>query len=272
MKQIFPKWINKIIPIIIGIKIITILSIIVFFYFYGSDSHLSVGYKPTQPIAYSHALHVGKLNLDCRYCHYTVEKSAKASVPPTATCLNCHNKVKLNSPKLIPLHKVSKEFLEIEKNNKKIEIPNPNYNKPIEWRKVHKLPDHVTFNHSVHVKSANISCVSCHGRVDQMEVVKQVKPLTMRWCLDCHNNPEKHLRPTNISPTNLAWPKTKEEKATQEKFSTKLKANRIRWEKAIKLLHNEQNSHKKQALRTKVKNLEKKHFFKPPRECSACHY
>ena len=145
-------------------------------YYYGGNKHLEVGYSPEQPVAYSHKLHAGDLGIDCRYCHSNVERSAKASVPPTETCMNCHAKVRTDSLKLLP---VRESFAN---------------DTPIPWIRVHNLPDYAYFDHSAHT-SAGVGCVSCHGRVDQMPLVYQKNSLEMRWCLDCHRNPEKYVRP-----------------------------------------------------------------------------
>ena len=143
------------------------------------------GYAPIQPVEYSHKLHAGDLGIDCRYCHFTVEKAAHAAVPPTEVCMNCHVRVKENSPLLQP---VRDSYATGE---------------PIPWIRIHRLADYVYFNHQAHV-TAGVSCVSCHGRVDQMAVVKQVEPLSMAWCLECHRNPAPHLRPVT-EVTNLGW-------------------------------------------------------------------
>ena len=141
-----------------------------------SPQATDVGYEPVQPVPYSHALHVGQLGMDCRYCHTGVERAAAASVPPSQTCMNCHKTVRANSEKLIPVFESYSTGM------------------PVEWIRVHDLPDYVYFNHSAHVRRG-VGCVSCHGRIDTMEVVSQQKPLSMGWCLDCHRNPEQHLRP-----------------------------------------------------------------------------
>jgi hypothetical protein len=146
---------------------------------------LDTGYMPQQPVPYSHKLHAGNLGMDCRYCHYTVEKSSFAAVPPTQVCMNCHVRVKEKSPQL--------------------QMVRDSYatGRPIPWVEVHRLPDYVYFNHQAHV-IAGVSCVSCHGRVDQMIEVMQVQPLTMAWCLDCHRNPAPNLRPVEYV-TKLDW-------------------------------------------------------------------
>ena len=144
--------------------------------YYFSPKFTDVGYQPEQPVAFSHKLHAGELGLDCRYCHNTVEEAAHAAIPSTSTCMNCHKYVKADSDELALIRDSYAE------------------DKPIPWVRVHMLPDYAFFNHSVHV-AAGVGCASCHGRVDQMEVVRQEEPLSMAWCLDCHRNPEPNLRP-----------------------------------------------------------------------------
>lgn len=176
MAQIFPKWTNKL-PLYLGIATFVILiGVIFFFWYYGSPKYTDVGYRPNQPVPYSHKLHAGDLGIDCRYCHTNVEKSAVANVPPTETCMNCHKIIKKQSEKLAPIRKSFET------------------GEPMQWIRVHMLPDFVYFDHSAHV-TAGIGCESCHGNIAQMEVVEQKKPLSMGWCLDCHRHPEKNLRP-----------------------------------------------------------------------------
>lgn len=153
--------------------------------FLHHPERIEPGYQPTQPVPYSHKLHAGNLGMDCLYCHNTVDKSSYAAVPATQTCMNCHSKVKGQSVVLEPVRKSYET------------------DEPIPWVKIHRLPDYAYFNHSAHV-NAGVSCVECHGRVDQMVEVKQVKSLTMAWCLDCHRNPAAHLRPTEFV-TKLDW-------------------------------------------------------------------
>ncbi len=155
---------------------------------YAYVSHprnLDVGYSPEQPVPYSHKLHAGTMGMDCTYCHYTVTKAGFAAVPTTETCMNCHSKVKEKSEKLAPVRESYKT------------------GNPVEWIQIHKLPDYVYFNHRAHVTSG-VSCVSCHGRIDQMVEVHQVQPLNMGWCLECHRNPAARLRPANLV-TKLDW-------------------------------------------------------------------
>lgn len=175
---IFPLWVNSLrglIPVAAGVAPIYLGGLA----FFGlSPLTLDVGYQPKQPVPFSHALHAGKLGMDCRYCHTTVEKAAFAAIPPTQTCMNCHTLVKTTSEKLTP---VRDSFTTGD---------------PVQWKKVHDLADFVYFNHSAHV-TRGVGCKSCHGRIDQMEVVFQHEPLSMAWCLECHRAPEKHLRPVD---------------------------------------------------------------------------
>jgi len=173
---IFPKWTWVLRPAVAVGALGGVLYATVVVTFGFSPKATDVGYEPVQPVPYSHALHVGQLGLDCRYCHTGVETTAKALIPPSQTCMNCHKAVRASSEKLIPVFESYSTGM------------------PVEWIRVHDLPDYVYFNHSAHVRRG-VGCVSCHGRIDTMEVVSQQKPLSMGWCLDCHRNPERHLRP-----------------------------------------------------------------------------
>jgi hypothetical protein len=129
-----------------------------------------------QPIQFSHERHVAGNGLDCRYCHTSVEESAVAGIPPTATCMNCHTQIFADSPYLEPVRASFRS------------------DQSIAWRRVHDLPDFAYFNHSIHV-AKGVGCSTCHGRVDRMPLMWQEASLTMEWCLDCHNSPEKYVRP-----------------------------------------------------------------------------
>ena len=182
---LFPKWSNLLLPTIIAAAL-TIPLYAVFFVAYGlSPTTLEVGYQPKQPVPFSHALHAGELGMDCRYCHTSVEKAAHASVPPTQTCMNCHTQIRPQSPKLEPVRESYETGL------------------PVEWTRIHKLPDFAYFDHTAHV-NRGIGCCSFHGRIDTMEDVYQKTPLSMGWCLECHRNPEINLRPTS-EITNLGF-------------------------------------------------------------------
>jgi hypothetical protein len=182
---VFPRWANKTVPLVGALLGAAPLYVIGLVWYGASPTTVAVGYEPHQPVPYSHALHAGELGLDCRYCHTTVEKAAMAAIPPTETCMNCHQRVRTTSVKLEPIRQSAAT------------------GEPVEWIKVHDLPDYVYFNHSAHV-TRGIGCVSCHGRIDQMVEVHQEKPLSMSWCVDCHRAPEQHLRPPS-EVTNMRW-------------------------------------------------------------------
>ena len=129
-----------------------------------------------QPVPFSHDHHVAALGIECRYCHTSVETSAFAGIPPTATCMNCHKEVWNDSPMLEPVRASFRT------------------GDPLEWTRIHDLPDYVYFNHSIHV-AKGIGCETCHGRVDKMPLMYQAASLQMEWCLDCHRNPERFVRP-----------------------------------------------------------------------------
>jgi hypothetical protein len=138
-----------------------------------------------QPVQFSHKHHVGDDGIDCRYCHTSVETSNSAGLPPTKTCMNCHSQIYSDSPYLEPVRRSWKE------------------NRPIEWTRVHDLPDFVYFNHSIHVNKG-VGCSTCHGRVDEMPLVYQAKSLQMEWCLECHREPERYLRDRK-DVFNMKW-------------------------------------------------------------------
>lgn len=129
-----------------------------------------------QPVPFSHDHHVAGLGISCLYCHSSVEESAFAGVPPTATCMNCHKLIWNDSAMLEPVRESYRTKT------------------PIQWTRVHDLPDYVYFNHAIHV-AKGIGCASCHGRVDRMPLMMQAESLQMEWCLDCHREPEKFIRP-----------------------------------------------------------------------------
>lgn len=187
----FPPWVSKLrsfIPLAVvgGVVYVTIL-----FWYGASPLTTDVGYAPVQPVPFSHALHNGQLGIDCRYCHTAVDKAAHSNIPNTETCMNCHARIRSESPALQPIRDSYAT------------------NEPVEWVRVHSLPDFVYFNHSAHV-TRGVSCVSCHGRIDTMERVAQVEPLSMGWCLDCHRAPEQHLRPPEFV-TQLDWKPTEDQ-------------------------------------------------------------
>jgi hypothetical protein len=200
---VFPRWANYLLPLLLLAAAggATYVPLVVFLG--GSPQTLAVGYKPTQPVPFSHALHAGQLGMDCRYCHRTVEKAAFAAVPPSQTCMNCHTNIKSDSPRLTPIRESYSS------------------GNPVQWKKIHDLPDYAYFNHSAHINKG-VGCVTCHGRIDKMEVVEQVKPLSMAWCIECHRNPENNLRPRE-EVTNMTWDALIDTGKTQSELGSELK-------------------------------------------------
>lgn len=129
---------------------------------------ISQGYAPTQPISFSHKLHAGEYKINCNYCHTGVYKSKSANIPSANICMNCHNAIKQESPEIQKIYRAISS------------------GRPIEWVRVHNLPDLAYFNHAQHTKVGGIECKQCHGPIEQMEVVQQYSPLTMGWCINCH--------------------------------------------------------------------------------------
>ena len=146
--------------------------------YYRSPYWNKVGIAPAQPVLFSHRHHAGELRIDCRYCHASVETSAFAGLPSTATCLSCHSQIFTNTTMLQPV------------------IASAAQNVPLQWSRVTQLPDHVYFNHGIHV-SKGVGCTTCHGEVGTMALTAKGEPLTMRWCLDCHRDPAPRLRPAS---------------------------------------------------------------------------
>lgn len=185
---VVPEWKKRINPTILKMGIGTlILGALVTYGFYFGVTEVAVqqGYAPEQPIKYSHKLHAGDLKIDCKYCHSTAEKSKQASVPSLNTCMNCHKAVQLRekyNDKVSP--EISKIYAAMDFDPEKGTYgPNP---KPVRWIRIHNLPDHAYFNHSMHVKGAGVSCQTCHGPIQEMEVVQQYSTLQMGWCINCH--------------------------------------------------------------------------------------
>jgi hypothetical protein len=138
-----------------------------------------------QPIPFSHRHHVGGLGIDCRYCHVGVEHSAFAGLPSTHTCITCHSQIWTNAAMLAPVRESYDGPEPLGDGGRGADLRG---GRPIRWKQVNRLPDFVFFNHGIHVH-AGVACATCHGRVDQMAIIRKEKPLTMQWCLDCHRQP-----------------------------------------------------------------------------------
>jgi hypothetical protein len=145
----------------------------------NSEYRNRVNYYVEQPVPFSHRHHVSGLGIDCRFCHSGVEVSPTAGVPATKVCMTCHSQIWTNAPILQPVRDSWREGV------------------PIAWVKVNDTPDFVYFDHSIHVNKG-VGCVTCHGRVDEMPLMTRQQPLTMRWCLECHENPGPQLRPREM--------------------------------------------------------------------------
>jgi Cytochrome c7 and related cytochrome c len=185
MAQIFHPSMNtisklSIVGVMLAVPLISVLG-----YGYNLSFGIALNVPLEQPIPFSHKHHVGDDGIDCRYCHTSVEKSAFAGIPATEICMTCHSQIWTDSPLLEPVRESFRT------------------GKPLVWERVHDLPDFVFFNHSIHLKKG-VSCVSCHGRIDEMPLTYKAKPLSMRWCLECHRNPEKQVRPRE-HVFDLAW-------------------------------------------------------------------
>lgn len=199
MSDIFPKWTNRLPLLLVTGVMVVGGTVVAGVWYYFTPKYTRVGYQPIQPVAFSHAVHVDQVGLDCRYCHDDVDKSWYSNVPAASTCMNCHNQILPNDPRLAL---VRESHLT---------------GKAVPWVHIHKLPDFAYFNHAVHV-NRGISCVHCHGDVHKMDEVRQEKSFSMTFCLECHRNPSEFIRPTELV-YNLNW-KTNE--AAQKQLGQQL--------------------------------------------------
>ena len=177
MAQIFPRsanWASKASILAVLLVVASVLGVLLNINRIHFVNQVNVPLD--QPVPFSHKHHVLGLGLDCRYCHTTVEKGAFAGIPPTETCMTCHSQLYTEAPLLEPVRASYRD------------------NTPIEWNRVHDLPDFVYFNHSIHL-SKGIGCQTCHGQVDQMPLMWKVNSLNMEWCIECHKNPAQFIRP-----------------------------------------------------------------------------
>ncbi len=193
MGQIFPRNANRLawLSVFAGLLLVAELVLILAVYF-RSNYFRQINVAIEQPVAFSHQLHNGVLGIDCRYCHVSVNQSYFANIPATETCMTCHSQIKTFSPKIAPV------------------IQSYATGQPILWNKVHRVPDFVYFNHSIHVNKG-VGCSTCHGQVNEMPVVWQQQAMFMGWCLNCHRNPEQYVRPRDevynmeyVAPANQA--------------------------------------------------------------------
>jgi hypothetical protein len=186
MAQVFHRSFNTIAKATIGAGLLCLVFVSwVLYEVFHSPYATAADVTRLQPVPFSHQHHVGVLGFDCRYCHTTVEKSAFAGLPPTKTCMNCHSQIWVGSDMLQPVRESYRS------------------GEPLVWQRVHNLPEFAYFDHSIHV-TKGIGCATCHGRVDQMPLMRQTASLQMEWCLECHREPERFIRPRE-EVFNMAW-------------------------------------------------------------------
>jgi hypothetical protein len=166
-----------------------------------------VGVARAQPVPFSHKHHVGDNGIDCRYCHTTVENSSFAGIPPTQTCMNCHSQIWRDSPALEPVRASFRS------------------GQSIEWTRVHNLPGFVYFDHSIHVKKG-VGCTTCHGQVDQMPLMWRENSLYMEWCLECHREPERFVRPREFV-FSVSWRPPRNQLAAGRRLVEEYKIQRL---------------------------------------------
>jgi hypothetical protein len=186
MPQVFPRYANVLAKVsLIGSLLAAAFVLWVCLVYTRSSYGTDAGVVRVQPVPFSHEHHVGILGIDCRYCHTSVEQSSYAGMPPTKTCMNCHSQIWLGSDVLGPVRDSYQS------------------GRSLYWHRVYNVPGFVYFDHSIHVQKG-IGCSSCHGRIDEMPFTYQVPSLLMEWCLECHRNPERHLRPRE-EVFNMRW-------------------------------------------------------------------
>lgn len=185
MSDIFPRWTNKLPGYVMLGGALLGTAVVAGVWYYFTPKYTRVGYQPIQPVSFSHHIHAEQLGMDCRYCHNGVEKSYHSNIPSSTLCMNCHNQVLKDDPKLALVRDSAAT------------------GKPIPWSWIHKTPDYVYFNHAVHV-NRGVSCFECHGGINRMDEVWHAQPLSMTFCLDCHRQPEAFLRPPE-QVFNLNW-------------------------------------------------------------------
>ena len=207
MSNVFPKWTNRLPLLVLVGGVLLGGGVVTGVTYYFTPKYTRVGYQPVQPVSFSHKTHAGELGMDCRFCHNMAEKSWFSNIPAASTCMKCHSTVLAEDPRLAPVRDSfygedtnhDGELQEDEDKNQN----GKNDRSPIPWVQIHKTPDYVYFDHSVHVPRG-ISCVKCHGRVDQMDEVRHAKSMSMGFCLECHRNAHENVRPLD-KVTDLDW-------------------------------------------------------------------
>lgn len=183
MSALFPPWTNVAARASLLALVCTLIGLPIALMVWVRMPNAIRQYQPVaQPVPFDHRVHVTGLGIDCRYCHFSVERSSTAGIPPTSVCLPCHSQALLGSRILAPV------------------VQSSATGRPVQWNRVNHLPGFVYFNHAIHVNKG-VGCETCHGRVDRMATVYQAVPLTMMWCVTCHRDPAQHLRPVSAVTT-----------------------------------------------------------------------
>ena len=186
MAQFFNKSANNIARIsMVSVAVLAVGGFLAYTQIARSSYLTGTFLEKQQPVQFSHKHHAGDDGIDCRYCHQTVETTASAGMPSTQTCMNCHSQIWNDSPYLEPVRASFRD------------------NKPIEWERVHDLPEFTYFNHSIHI-AKGVGCSTCHGQIDNMPAVFQENTLQMEWCIACHRAPEQFIRPKS-EVFNMQW-------------------------------------------------------------------
>lgn len=198
MAQVFKPSADVWLRAILVTAALTVVSIVVGGWVYlHSDWLTDVGEPPWQPVPFSHRHHAGELEIDCRYCHYTVEQSAQATLPTAETCMTCHSKVWTEADMLRPVREAYAE------------------GRPLVWNRVVDVPDFVYFNHAIHVDKG-VGCTTCHGPIQEMALTYESHSYSMAWCLDCHRDPAPYVRPRDAL-TDLRWKPTEDQIAVNRR-------------------------------------------------------
>lgn len=183
MAALFPPWANAVARATVVAAACAIVGVPVGLMAWVRTPNATRRYEPvSQPVPFDHRIHAHDQHIDCRYCHFSVERSSTAGIPPTSTCVACHTTTWMSTSVMAPVRTSLAS------------------NQPIHWNRVNTLPGFVYFNHEIHI-AKGVGCESCHGRVDQMATVYQATPLTMNWCVSCHLNPAANLRPVSAVTT-----------------------------------------------------------------------
>jgi hypothetical protein len=186
MKTVFPEWTDSVYRVALVALVMTVVLLAVGPMIYvRTPYHQMRDFPLDQPVQFDHRHHVRDDGIDCLYCHSTATRSPYASVPSAEVCMGCHDQI---WPRSLELEPVRRSYFS---------------GRALEWQRVHHLPDYVYFDHSIHVNKG-VGCASCHGRVDEMALDRQVSPLSMGWCLDCHRSPNERLRPID-QVTSMSW-------------------------------------------------------------------